>query len=42
VCLLAGSYTRVFRAALAAIGLVSADDRAKFLGRNARAFYRLP
>jgi len=42
VCLLASSYTRVFRAALEAIGPVSAEERARFLGRNARAFYRLP
>ncbi len=41
VCLLAASYEQVFNAAQAAIGPLSESDRARLLGRNAIAFYRL-
>jgi L-fuconolactonase len=41
VCLLAAGYEQVFNAAQAAIGPLSESDRARLLGRNAKAFYRL-
>ncbi len=41
VCLLAASYERVFAVAQDAIGPLSESERAKFMGGNAKAFYRL-
>ncbi len=41
VCRLAGEYDQVLNAALDAIGPLSDDDRAAFLGGNATRFYRL-
>lgn len=41
VCLLAASYERVLSSTLEALGPISQDDMAKFLGRNAKEFYRL-
>ena len=41
VCLLASSYDDVVGAALEAVGEISADDMAKFMGSNATEFYGL-
>ena len=41
LCLLAGSYERVFDAATEAVGSVSADERAAVFGGNATEVYRL-
>ena len=41
VCLLASSYRRVFDAAIEAIGPMTEQERASFLGGNAKQFYRL-
>ena len=41
VCLLASSYDDVVGAALEAVGEISADDMAKFMGSNAIEFYGL-
>ena len=41
VCLFAASYSRVLEAAIEAIGPMTADERAGFLGGNATRFYKL-
>ena len=41
VCLLAATYDRVYEAALGALGPVTEEERAGFLGGNAARFYRL-
>ena len=41
VCVLAGTYAQVCRALDECLGEISASDRAKVFGENARAFYKL-
>jgi len=41
VCVLAGTYARVLEALNDCLGEISASDRAKVFGENARAFYKL-